>query len=215
MDKTIEKSIEDYITALKSEVDNLNKDSIKKAIEVIFKAYKKGEKIFIIGNGGSASTASHFACDLGKGTVKNYSDDDESRFKVISLADNIPLMTAYSNDRNYEEIFSQQLSNLAEKGDVLIAISGSGNSKNILKAVEFAKRRELVTIGLIGFDGGELKNMTDYQIIVKSQNYGRIEDLHLVIEHIISQCLRKIKTWIDLIKIRINGLLGNIIKLDL
>lgn len=185
--------IKNYFEELKNTMDEISMQDIKKVTNVLYDAYKKNKYVFIIGNGGSASLASHFACDLGKGTLQRVYDEKEKRFKVISLTDNVAHLTALGNDLGYDNIFSQQLKNLINHGDILIAITGSGNSKNILKAVELASRSGATTIGFLGFDGGKLKNMVDYYIHVSSNHYGRIEDLHLVLTHLISSYLAKMK----------------------
>ncbi len=138
-----------------------------------------------MGNGGSASLASHFACDLSKGTLQNVHDDNEKRFRVISLTDNIALMTAYSNDLGYEHVFSQQLKNLVNEGDVVIGISASGNSKNVINAISLAKKSKAVSIGLLGFDGGKLKEIVDLKLWVNKDNYGIVEDVHSSLQHMI------------------------------
>ena len=183
-----------YIEELKKTIDKLPLLNVKKAIELIFNAYTNDKQIFVIGNGGSASTASHFACDLNKGTLQRVYDDNEKRLRVISMTDNVSLLTAYGNDLSYEDIFSQQLRNLINKGDLLIAITGSCNSKNILKGIETAKKAGATVLGMLGFEGGKAKNIVDYHIIVPSSHYGQIEDSHMVLTHLISSYLSKIKS---------------------
>ncbi|MBI2662467.1 SIS domain-containing protein [Candidatus Woesearchaeota archaeon] len=185
--------ITNYIEELKKTIDKLPLLNVKKATGLIFDAYTNDKQIFIIGNGGSASTASHFACDLNKGTLQRVYDDDEKRLRVISMTDNVSLLTAYGNDLSYEDIFSQQLRNFINKGDLLIVITGSGNSKNILKGIETAKKVGATVLGMLGFDGGEAKEMVDYHIIVPSNNYGPIEDIHMVLTHLIASHVGKIK----------------------
>jgi len=185
--------IKNYFEELKNTIDKTSIQDIKKVTEVLYNAYKKDKQIFIIGNGGSASTASHFACDLSKGTLQRVYDEKEKRFRVISMTDNVALLTALGNDLDYDHIFSQQLKNLINKGDIVIAITGSGNSKNILNAIELASRNGAITIGFLGFDGGKLKNMLDHSIHVPSDHYGRIEDIHLVLEHLICSYLSEMK----------------------
>src|SRR3989344_3803930 len=132
--------VDDYIKELKRCLDRLDRKKISEVIELLIVAYKKGKKIFILGNGGSASNASHIACDLGKGTLSRVYDDHRRRFKVYSLTDNVALITAFGNDLSFEDIFVQQLRNLVEKDDVVIVLSGSGNSMNVVKAVNYAKK---------------------------------------------------------------------------
>lgn len=182
--------IEEYFNKLKKGLDRLDRNKIKKIIDILYKAWEEERQIFILGNGGSASTASHFACDIGKGTLgRKYNDKDMKRFKAISLTDNVATITAYGNDLSFNDIFSQQLNNLVREGDVVIAITGSGNSPNILKAIEVAKRFKAVTIGFLGFDGGKVKDLVDHPLIFNDDHYGRIEDAHLILEHLISSAL--------------------------
>ncbi len=188
-----EEFAEDYLSKLKQALGSLNLDDVKKVAELLLSAKQSGGQIFILGNGGSASTSSHFACDLGKGTLKNHYDDEEKRFRVVSLTDNVALLTAYANDLAYEDVFSQQLKNILREGDVVIAISASGNSPNVLRAVEFANKTNAKTVGFTGFDGGKLKEMVDLCVHVQSNHYGRVEDVHLILEHIITSYLASCK----------------------
>lgn len=182
---------QEYISELEGALEKIRKEDIEKIIEILAGAYSSERSVFIIGNGGSASTASHFACDLGKGTLERHYDMNKKRFRVYSLTDNVALMTAYGNDLSYDDIFAQQLRNLIKNGDILIAITGSGNSKNILKAIKLANDMGAVTVGFLGFDGGKAAEIVDHKIIIASSNYGVIEDLHLVLGHMISQELKK------------------------
>lgn len=192
------KFIDDYFLELKRCLDRLDKDKIELAIDMLMEAYKNGRKVFLLGNGGSASTASHMACDLSKGTLRRVYDNTERRLQVISLADNIALMTAFANDLSYEDIFVQQLRNLVEADDVVIVLSGSGNSPNVVKAVEYAKECGAKTIGFLGFKtGGKVGKIVDCAIIVDSNFYGPIEDIQLVLDHLITAWIAKIKTIHD------------------
>ncbi len=155
---------------------------------VLWNAYQKNKRIYIIGNGGSAATASHYVCDFGKGTIV----DGEKRIKVMSLIDNTSHMTAIANDISYNEIFKEQLENLLEPEDVLICISASGNSPNLVQAVKYANYIEATTIGILGFDGGKLKGLTTSNIVIENFNYGQVEDIHLVLGHVISQYFKKL-----------------------
>jgi D-sedoheptulose 7-phosphate isomerase len=181
---------QNYLNELKRATESLDLEELKSITDIFFETYKKGKDFYIVGNGGSASTASHFACDLGKGTLENY-NNNQRRFRVQSLTDNVAVMTAYGNDLNYNEIFSQQLKNLIRSEDILIAISASGNSPNIVKAVEIANEYKALSIGLLGFGGGKLKDMVTNKIIIDSHDYGIVEDLHLSIVHMISQSLKE------------------------
>jgi len=184
--------IEDYLRELKGALDKLPYSEIEKIKDILLQAYRENRKIFIMGNGGSAATASHFACDLSKGTVGK--DSSRKRFKVIALTDNVPLLSAWANDTVYENVFLEQLKNLLDTGDVVIAISASGSSRNVLRAVEYANAQEAITIGLTGFEGGKLKNMVKECLIVPAHSMEQIEDVHLILEHLLCSWLRKILT---------------------
>jgi D-sedoheptulose 7-phosphate isomerase len=137
--------------------------------------------IFVCGNGGSASTASHFVCDI----VKGASFQRESRFRIMALTDSMPTITAYSNDVSYEAVFTEQLKNFAQRGDVLIGISGSGNSPNVVSAIDYANSIGCETIALTGRDGGKIGPMAKVEIRVAEPHMGRIEDAHLIVCHMI------------------------------
>src|SRR5581483_2717963 len=149
-----------YLERLNREVDRLNQADIQKWADLVYDAWQQGRSIFIIGNGGSGTTASHMAEDLGKSTLRpaDLNDESKKRLKVPSLTDNAGWLLAVGNDCGYDQIFVQQLMNYGEKDDLLVAISGSGNSPNILKAVDWANRHGLVTFGLTGYSGGKLKD---------------------------------------------------------
>ena len=186
---------EEYLNYFKKTLEYLDLKDLNDIINTLLKAYKEDKQIFIMGNGGSAVLASHFACDLGKGTLQNVYDDKEKRFRVISLTDNIALMTAYSNDLDYEHVFSQQLKNLVNANDVVIGISASGNSKNVINAIHLAKKNKAITKGLLGFDGGKLRDLVDFKIVVKNYHYGMVEDVHSALQHMICSMIReKFKT---------------------
>jgi D-sedoheptulose 7-phosphate isomerase len=170
-----------YISENIKILQSLDADEIAPAVELVVQAGESGSRIYAIGNGGSASTASHFVNDMGKGA----SLGREKRFKVIPLTDNVEWMTALSNDLSYEDVYVEQLKNFAEKNDVLLAISGSGNSENVIRAVQYANETGCHTIGFTGFDGGKLKNLVDRCIVIDSDHMGRIEDMHVILQHII------------------------------
>ncbi|MDP2909931.1 MAG: SIS domain-containing protein [bacterium] len=175
-----------YINSIKKAIDVLDLDKIEQVAQIIFNAYKNNKQIFIIGNGGSASTASHFACDLGKGTISDFKSKTK-RFKVFSLTDNVATLMAFGNDLSFEEIFSEQLKNLVNPGDVVIVISASGNSQNLINGVECARDLGAKTIGLLGFKtGGKLADLVDCYIIAQDEHYGRSEDIHMIIVHMIT-----------------------------
>lgn len=185
--------IRSYISELTSALKSLDYHAIEEAIELLMEAYRNDRKVFIIGNGGSAATASHMACDLGKGTLQRIYDEKEKRFKVYSLTDNVAILTAFANDVSFSEIFVQQLRNLVEPDDIVIAISGSGNSKNLIKAIKYAKKCKAKTIGLLGFKtGGTLGTMVDCPVLIQSMHYGPCEDVQLILDHIIVSCIAKI-----------------------
>ena len=179
--------IKQYIAEIKETLDLLPYDKIQDVIEILQYARMNDRQIFIMGNGGSAATASHFACDLAKGTLL----PNKPRFRVIALTDNMPLFSAYANDNGYEHVFSEQLANLVRRGDIVIGISGSGNSVNVLNAIKLAKSVQATTIGLTGFDGGKLKDLVDVCIHVPNDCMKQVEDMHLMLGHLICSCLRK------------------------
>jgi D-sedoheptulose 7-phosphate isomerase len=170
-----------YKTQLQSALETIDLEKVSQAIEILSEAREQRRHIFTCGNGGSASTASHFATDM----VKGASFGRESRFRILALTDSLPTLTAYSNDVSYECVFLEQLKNFAEPGDVLIAISGSGNSPNVLRAMEYANTIGCRTIALTGRDGGRLGRMAQLNIQVSHPHMGRIEDGHMVIMHMI------------------------------
>ena len=175
-----------YLSYLSELLMKLDHNQIEKVINLLLEARQNGKMIFFIGNGGSAATASHFANDLAIGTRTN-----SSPFRVMSLTDNNAVMTAIANDYGYEYVFVKQLEALFSKGDLLIAISASGNSPNLLEAVKYVKKHDGVVIGLTGFDGGELKEISDYVIHVNTSKgeYGPVEDIHMIFDHIIGTYL--------------------------
>lgn len=190
----LKKFIGSYLAELNESLNSLNIIKISQIIDLLTKAYLNNKRIFILGNGGAASTASHFACDLSKGTLQRIYDNEEKRFQVISLTDNVATITAYANDLIFADIFLQQLRNLVDKDDVVIAISGSGNSTNLIKAVNYAKKRGAKTIGILGFaTGGALGKLVDCAIIARSKFYGPCEDIQLILGHIIVSWLSKVK----------------------
>jgi D-sedoheptulose 7-phosphate isomerase len=179
--------IQNYITVLQQTIDQLPRQLIVEAVDVLQNARSRGSKVFVMGNGGSASTASHFVCDL----AKNTRCDDLPHFKVIGLTDNMAIFSAYANDEGYENVFSQQLANLIQPGDVVIAISASGNSGNVVKAIEEAQKHNVTTIGFTGFDGGRLGQMVDINIHVRSHIIEHVEDIHLMLEHVIVKTIKE------------------------
>jgi phosphoheptose isomerase len=182
------RSSEEYFGIYEQVIANLPHYEIDRVISELMHAYEDGKNVLLFGNGGSASLASHFACDLGKGTV--VSENGQKRFRVLALTDNIPLMTAWANDTCYDQIFAEQLQNFLAAGDVAFAISGSGNSPNVLRALEVARSRGARTIGLTGFEGGKMKILCDVCVILPSNNMQVIEDFHLSMTHAIFSVIR-------------------------
>ena len=178
--------IQAYITHIQEVLSKLNLEDVQKSIELIMDAYHSDYQIFAIGNGGSASTASHLACDLGKGT----SVEGKKRFRVISLTDNVATMTAWSNDVSYDDVFIEQLKNLVNKKDVVIGISASGNSENVIRAMQYATDIGCRTIGWSGFGGGRLAKICDINVVVDSSEYGPVEDIHLILNHILHSWIK-------------------------
>jgi D-sedoheptulose 7-phosphate isomerase len=176
-----------YFACLTQTVRKLPFEIIDRVCDFLLDARENGRMIYLFGNGGSAALASHFACDLGKGTI----DGSKKRFRVLALTDNVPLMTAWANDSRYEDIFAEQLANLVRKDDVAFAISGSGNSQNVLKALKLAREARATTIGLAGYEGGGMKELCDICMVVPSDNMQIIEDLHLCVAHALFSAVRR------------------------
>ncbi len=176
-----------YIKELQGTLDLLPIDLVDEAISILHQARVSNRQVFIMGNGGSASTASHFVCDLAKNTKRQ----GWPHFRVLGLTDNNALLSALANDEGYENVFAQQLASFIQPGDVVIAISASGNSHNVLKAVDLAKTMFATTIGLTGFDGGKLGQMVDLHIHVDSNCIEHVEDIHLMLEHVMTKALRE------------------------
>lgn len=184
-------TIVEYLGRLRAGLDALSVPAIEDLVRRLHLAYREGRRVFVIGNGGSASTASHMACDLAKNIFGPDPAASSGRFRVISLTDNVATITALGNDLGYDRIFTEQLRQLAEPGDTLIIISGSGNSPNVVHAAMFARGAGLETIGILGFGGGKLKDLVDLTFIVPSDEYGPVEDIHLVLNHIVTTCLKE------------------------
>ena len=182
------KEISRYITDLKQTLDRLPHDPIQEASMTLHEARLLKRQVFTLGNGGSASTASHFVCDLSKNTRESGWPD----FRVIGLADNMANLSAYANDEGYEHVFSQQLANFVKPDDVVIGFSTSGNSPNVLEAIKLANQMSAVTIGLTGFDGGQLSQMVKINIHVPSNCIEHVEDIHLALQHLICTAMRQL-----------------------
>jgi D-sedoheptulose 7-phosphate isomerase len=175
----------DFPAAYKSDllgaIETIDLSKVSEAIQILSQARAEGKQVFVCGNGGSASSASHFACDM----VKGASYGRDVRFRIMALTDSLPTITAYANDVGYECIFAEQLKNFAQPGDVLIAISGSGNSPNVLRAVEYANGAGCRTIALSGRNGGKLGPLAHLNIQASNPHMGRIEDVHMIVLHMI------------------------------
>ncbi len=174
--------VETYKSALLETLDTLSLPDIRTAIQWFGEARESGRAIFVCGNGGSAATASHFACDM----VKGASFGKDKRFRIQALTDSLATLTAYSNDVSYDCVFAEQLKNFAQPGDLVMCISGSGNSPNVLRAAEYAGVAGCRTIGLTGRDGGKLQPLVDLNIHAASPHMGRIEDAHMIVCHMIA-----------------------------
>ncbi|MCK5024010.1 MAG: SIS domain-containing protein [Thermoplasmata archaeon] len=190
MDEFREKFINDYLNDVIRTLEEIkanNADFFDKLATIFVDARRDNRKIFFCGNGGSASTASHFTSDLAKGTIV----EGVPRFKVLSLADNIPQMLAWGNDSCYEDIFVEQLKNLMEPGDVVVGISGSGNSENVLRAISYANENDGTTVGITGFDGGKIKDMVHLCLIAPVHNMQKTEDIHMLVDHLTTLMLKE------------------------
>jgi D-sedoheptulose 7-phosphate isomerase len=170
-----------YKTDVLKAIETIDLDRVGQAIDILIRARDEGRRIFVCGNGGSASTASHFVCDM----VKGASFNRDKRFRIMALTDSLPTITAYCNDVGYESVFVEQLKNFAEPGDVVMAISGSGNSPNVLRAVEYGASIGCRTIALSGRNGGKLGPLAEINIQASHPHMGRIEDVHMIVAHMI------------------------------
>jgi D-sedoheptulose 7-phosphate isomerase len=183
-----------YTANLVDILSRLDHQAVARVIEVLDRAYHQRKRIYFIGNGGSASTCGHFVNDLHAGSLRH----GGGGFRAHDLAGNVSSLTAVANDLGYEHVFSSQLEGVLDAGDVVVAISASGNSPNLLRAVEYAHKCQAVTVGLLGFDGGALKGMCDHSVVVITEKgeYGPVEDIHMVLDHLIASyfcCLRNAK----------------------
>ena len=178
---------EQYLENFSALVRGIDLDSLERIVDLIRTVRDDGRTVYIAGNGGSAATAAHWVNDLGKATKRS----GQKPIRVIGLADNGPWLTALGNDEGFERVFAGQLENFAQAGDLLIVISASGRSQNLVKAVELARERELMTVGLLGFDGGVLKDMVTEALLVESEvgAYGPVETAHALVADIITTCL--------------------------
>ena len=174
-----------YLDRLRDELERIDAAAVERWADFVFDVWTRGSTLYLIGNGGSAAAASHLSVDLGKGTVAtdNLRDDSHRRLRVVSLTDNVPWITAVANDLDYEQVFVQQLMSAAVDGDALMAFSGSGNSPNVVAAVDWANRHGLRTFGLTGFDGGKLKELQQDGVHVALDDMGMVESVHVCLFH--------------------------------
>jgi D-sedoheptulose 7-phosphate isomerase len=183
-------SIDGYFEQVQAALAGVRREPIHETVTCLYRAWEQGKRVFLLGNGGSASTASHMANDLCKATIVT----GQARMRVHSLADNISLITAWANDSSFDVVFREQLVNLLEPGDVVLAITASGNSPNVLRAIEYAREQGAVTIAWTGRSGGRVKDMVDCCVHAATEDVGMIESVHLVIDHLVTDLLRQ---WIE------------------
>jgi D-sedoheptulose 7-phosphate isomerase len=181
-------AVNSYLAELEEMIHAISLSHLEAVFRLLEDAYHNGHRILVMGNGGSAATASHFALDLAKNTIT----PGAPRLKAISLTDHVPLITAWSNDTAYEHIFAEQLANLIEPGDVAIGISASGNSPNVINALRMAKQNNARTVGLLGATGGQIKGMVDAYVLAPGQNIEQEEDAHMILAHIITRHMRDV-----------------------
>lgn len=186
-------NVSSFLRRVGEELRRIDASQVEALADEIFRCYREGRTVFLIGNGGSGSNASHFCEDLGKGTLKreDFNNDEKKRLRVLSLTDNTPYILAWGNDEGFDRVFVEQLKNLSGPGDLLIAISGSGNSPNILRAVEWANKKGLVTLGCTGFTGGKLKTLAHKNLHVPLDDMGIVESIHLTAFHWVVDNLHK------------------------
>ena len=175
----------DYLNQLKGLLDVFPSDRFEEIGRALLSAYNEERQVFIMGNGGSGSTASHFVCDINKGSCLEL----KKKFKVICLNDNVPTILAYANDLSYDKIFVEPLKNFLQPKDLVIGISGSGNSENVLQAVSYARENGARTIGLSGFNGGKLAQIVDIPFVAKINDMQKVEDIHMIVVHMLMQYL--------------------------
>lgn len=177
-----------YLANLKGIMDAFDLARFEALVDGLIQAYQQQKTIFVMGNGGSGSIASHFACDINKGCCM----DLEKRFKMICLNDNLPTMLAYANDVSYYVVFEEQLKNFFRTGDLVIGISGSGNSENVLRAIRYARDHGGRTIGMSGYSGGKLADLVDISLLVPAEDMQKVEDMFMIVIHMIMQIVNGI-----------------------
>jgi len=181
----IKLDVRPFLDRVGQELSRIDSHEVHALADAIFDCYQHGRTVFVCGNGGSGSNASHFCEDLGKGTLRreDFDNDKKKRLRIISLTDNTPYILAWANDEGFDRIFLEQLKNLAHPGDLLIAISGSGNSPNVLRAVDWANKNDLRTFGCTGFGGGKLRTLAQKNLHVPLDDMGIVESIHLTAFH--------------------------------
>lgn len=179
--------IETYLSELAEVVRRLPREEIRRVVDAVRDVAVRNRQLFVLGNGGSAATASHMVCDL----AKSLGPPGCAGIRAIALTDNVPLITAWANDLAYEEVFARQLAGLVQAGDLVIAMSGSGESANVLLAVETAREKGARTVGFTGYPGGRLKGMVDISVVVPSRRIEQAEDAHLILQHVVAVALRE------------------------
>lgn len=182
--------VDGYFDEMARHLQNVPRDAVDRIGQRLYDSAQAGAQILLAGNGGSASTASHFACDLAKTVLGSKPELRRSRFRVVSLADNTALLTAWANDASYDQVFAQQVKMLGRPGDVLCLISASGSSPNVVRAAEVASSLGIQTVGFLGCDGGRLRELVDDYVLVACDDYGHIESVHLVLGHMLTHWLR-------------------------
>jgi D-sedoheptulose 7-phosphate isomerase len=184
--------VDHYLGEFQKLLAQVDRTQVQKMVDIVTEAYILEKTVFIIGNGGSGANASHLCEDLGKGTLHDF--DHQRRLKVMSLTDNTPYILAWGNDTAYDRIFTEQLKNFVEKDAVLIAISGSGNSPNVIGCIEYANAHGMKTLGVTGYDGGKLKKIAHHNVHVPSWNMGMVESVHSTLFHyLLDVCFHKFK----------------------
>jgi D-sedoheptulose 7-phosphate isomerase len=178
--------IKTYLDSISALVMKIPPEEIRRVTDIILEAYSRNAMIFVFGNGGGSATSSHFVCDLAKGTASA----GKRRLRALSLAENVPLLTAWANDTDYTNTFGEQLRNLVQRGDVVIGLSGSGRSPNVVNAFKLANDAGATTILFSGFDGGDAAAVAMESIVVPSDDMQQIEDVHLILAHIVFRCVR-------------------------
>jgi len=193
MNSRLEKLTTTYFKDVARLIEELDLESIAGLAMLIYGAFEGDKTTYFIGNGGSASIASHMGGDIGKNTTFDYRDPTEKRIKSVALTDNQPFITAVANDIGYEWVFVEQLKNVAQPGDVLVVVSSSGNSANVVKAAEWAKENGLKVGGLVGFKGGRIKELADACVWVPVEHYGYVEGIHGEVQHYLIDALKELK----------------------